>query len=200
MRRQATYALFVVLGGCTMPLQHYTGYRGEGVFTGHRAPSSLCQDGYTVDLGPVDLAASTSIDRNLDGLPPIQATIGVALAARTPEDMPRVTSAVTVTLRDEKNHVVLSRQEPLSQWTKSYIAGDRQHAYLYQSGTLADIPVGPGAVRVERFPLGEDDSWGTYFTPRRGARYTLHFAVDKPDPNTSGLDARLQVRGVVGCL
>ncbi len=193
----------VALSGCTVPLKHYEAYRGDGTFTPNPAPSSLCQDGYTVDLGPVDLSAATQIDRRLDGLPPIESTIGLAIAPKSSEsahDMPRPSALVTVTLRDDTGHIVLSREERLSQWTKTFAIDDPQHAYLYQRGSLIGVPVGPDATRVERFPLGEDDSWGTYFTPRRNAHYTLHFAVDEPDADAAALDASLQVRAVVGCL
>ena len=204
MKRFASILIVLpaVLNGCTVPLKHYDEYRGDGTFAPRAAPSSLCQDGYTVDLGPVDLAAAMQIDRTLDGLPPIESTIGIAIAAKSSEsagEMPRPSALVTVTLRDDKSHIVLSREEPLSQWTKQYAIDDPRHAYLYRPGSLIGVPVGPGASRVERFPLGEDDSWGTYFTPRRNAHYTLHFAVDEPDANAASLDARLQVRAVVGC-
>ena len=190
-----------VLSGCTVPLKHYDGYRGDGTFTPRAAPSSLCQDGYTVDLGAVDLTAATLIDRKLDGLPPIESSIGLAIApkSKSANDMPRPSALITVTLRDDTGHIVLSRQERLSQWTKTYAADDPQHAYLYQSGALIGVPVGPDVTHVQRFPIGEDDSWGTYFTPRRNAHYTLHFAVDEPDADADVLDASLQVRAVVGC-
>jgi hypothetical protein len=191
-----------VLSGCTVPLKHFDGYRGDGTFTPHAASSSLCQDGYTVDLGAVDLTAATRIDRKLDGLPPIESTIGLAIAPKSSEsahDMPRPSALVTVTLRDDTGHIVLSRQERLSQWTKQYAVDDPQHAFLYRSGALIGVPVGPDVTHVERFPIGEDDSWGTYFTPRRNAHYTLHFAVDEPDADAAALDAWLQVRAVVGC-
>ena len=194
--------VLLALAACTVPLKHYDGYRGDGTFTPRPAPSSLCQDGYSVDLGPIDLAAATQIDRKLDGLPPIESSIGIAIATKSSDsagDMPRPSALVTVTLRDDKDHIVLSRQEPLSQWTKQYAIDDPHHAYLYRPGSLIGVPVGPDVTHVQRFPLGEDDSWGTYFTPRRNARYTLHFAVDEPDANAASLDARLQVRAVVGC-
>ena len=202
MRRFAPslIVLPVVLSGCTVPLKHYDGYHGDGTFTSHAASSSFCQDGYTVDLGPVDLATSMQVDRQLVGLPSIESIVGLAIAPKSPGDMPRPAALITVTLRDDRGHIVLSRNEPLSQWTKQYSSDNPQHAFLYQSGTLADFPVGPNTARVERFPTGEDDSWGTYFTPRRNAHYTLHFAVDEPDADAASIDARLQVRAVVGCL
>ncbi len=194
----------VALAGCAMPLAHYQGYRGDGTFTPHAAPSALCQDGYTVDLGAVDLTSNQQLDRVVDGLPPFESTIGLAIAPHpgsdhSHEDLPRLSALVTVTLRNDKGHITLSRQERLSQWTRQYAVDDPQHAYLYQRGNLIDVPVAPGAARVERFPLGDDDSWGTYFTPRRNARYTIHFAVDEPDPGAADVDVRLQIRAVTGC-
>jgi hypothetical protein len=192
-------ALSMIVSGCATSLKNHV-YRGDGAFTVHPAPSSLCQDGYTVDLGVVDLTTTGQVDGNLIALPAIESIIGLAIAPKAPAEIPRPSALITVTLRDDNGHIVLSRHEALSQWTKEYAIDDPQHGFLYQRGTLADIPVGPNTARVERFPLGEDDSWGTYFTPRRNARYTLHFAVDEPDANGAAIDARLQVRGVVGCL
>jgi hypothetical protein len=194
---------FVALTGCNQHLTCYDGYRGDGTFTGHAAPSLVCQDGYTVDLGSVDLDSTRHIERRLEGLPQIESTIGVAIAHKSSvpgADTPHSSALVTVTLRDEKNHIVLSRQERLSQWTRQFAIDDLQHAFLYRRGSVIDVPVGPDTSHVQRFPIGEDDSWGTYFTPRRSARYTVEFTVDEPDAESSALDARLQVRGVVGCL
>jgi hypothetical protein len=193
----------VALTGCNERLTRYDGYRGDGTFAGHAAPSAICQDGYTVDLGAIDLNSPNHIERRLEGLPHLESTIGLAIARKSlvaSEDAPRPSALITVTLRDEKNHIVLSRQERLSQWTRQYPIDDPQHAFLYQPGSLIAVPVGPDASHVQRFPIGEDDSWGTYFTPRRGARYTLEFTVDEPDADSAAVDARLQIRGVVGCL
>ena len=190
------------LTGCNERLTRYDGYRGDGTFTGKAAASALCQDGYAVDLGTVDLTSADHIVRHLDGLPPIESTIGLAITRQSNapnDDMPRTSALVTVTLRDEKNHIVLSRQERLSQWTRQHALDDPYHVFLYRPGSLIDVPVGPDVSHVQRFPIGEDDSWGTYFTPRRGARYTVDFSVDEPDGNSPAIDARLQVRGVVEC-
>jgi hypothetical protein len=193
----------VLLTGCNERLTRYDGYRGDGTFAGHAAPSAICQDGYTVDLGAIDLSSANRIERGLEGLPHLESTIGLAIARKSlvaGEDAPRPSTLITVTLRDEKNHIVLSRQEHLSQWTRQYPIDDPQHAFLYQPGSLIAVPVGPDTSHVQRFPIGEDDSWGTYFTPRRGARYTLDLTVDEPDADSAAVDARLQIRGVVGCL
>ncbi|MEP6484269.1 MAG: hypothetical protein ABJB01_07460 [Rudaea sp.] len=196
------FILSAALVGCDRQLTHYDAYRGDGTFVGHAEPA-LCRDGYTVDLGAIDLSVPGQIERRLDGLPPIESTLGVAIASKTSantNELPRPSARVTITLRDEKQHIVLSRSERLSDWIRQIPMGDAQHAYLYQRGSLIDVPTGPDSGRVERFPLGQDDSWGTYFTPRRGARYTVHFAVDEPDADAAVIDARLEVRGVVGCL
>jgi hypothetical protein len=95
---------------------------------------------------------------------------------------------------------VLGRSESLSDWTASTALADASRIYLYRRGTAVDVPLAPGAVREERFPIGPDDSWGTYFTPRRGARYTVDFAVVTPDVKLDGVEAHLTVDAVVGCL
>jgi len=203
----ATFAL----SGCSVPLMHYDHYRGDGVFTPHAAPSALCQDGYTVDLGKVELDATNETTRTLSGLPPIEAVIGLTVernsgTADTSRDevfATRPAPLIQLTLRDASGRIVLSRRERLSQWFGSRALGDRDHAFLFQRGTEAEIPIAPGAVRVERFPIGTDDSWGTYFKPRRDERYTLHFAVEEPDTGGAAephdVNVRLQLRAVAGC-
>jgi len=215
MKRLARlFAAAAVLSGCSVPLMHYTGYRGDGIFTPHAAPTALCQDGYTLDLDAIDLNATSEVTHVLSGLPRINAVIGLAVerkdrVASTPHDevfATRPAALIEVTLRDASERIVLSRRENLMQWIGSRIAGDPDHVFLFQRGTEAEIPVAPGQVRVEQFPIGTDDSWGTYFKPRRDERYTLHFAVVEPGAVGSAADAtshdiavRLQVRGVTGC-
>lgn len=200
----------IALAGCSVPLMHYAGYHGDGTFTPHAAPSALCQDGYTLDLGAVDLGAAGETTRVLGGLPPVDAVIGLAVArsggaadeGRGDVFAARPAPLIELALRDAQDRIVLSRRERLTQWIGSRVLGDRDRAFLFQRGTEAEIPVAPGVVRVERFPIGADDSWGTYFKPRREVRYTLHFAVVEPDANADALrdaDLHLQVRGVAGC-
>jgi hypothetical protein len=198
MRILPIAALFTAtLAGCTYRLTNYDGYHGDGTFTRIPAPSVAFKDSYRVDLGGVDLSQTSSVDGRLDGLPPTETTIGIAFAS---SDQVRSSALITVTLRDEKNHIVLSRQERLSDWVRYVSADDPQHAYLYQRGGFIDVAVAPDVVHHQHFPIGEDDSWGTCFTPRRGARYTLHFEVNEADAASAGLDAHLQVRAIAGCL
>ena len=192
MKRVALVAVIAALGGCTVPLKNYDRYSGDGTFTSHPAPSALCQDGYTIDLGAIALDKPDHLHRNLQGLPHVESILGVAIASTTAN--PRSSAVVTMTLRDETGHIVLSLQDRLSDWTRLYADDDPQHAFIYQPGRLIDVGVAPGVDHVQRFPIGEDDSWGTYFTPRTPAHYTLDFTVDEPDAASAGLDATLQVR------
>ncbi|MEP6941216.1 MAG: hypothetical protein ABI846_15725 [Rudaea sp.] len=194
-------ALAFGLAACSPRLAGYRGYHGDGVFVAHAAPSVICPDGYTVDLGEVDLTRVGTTRFTLDGLPTIESTIGLAVSAPADAATARWPAAeIQLTLRNEASAIVLSRHEALVRWTRSYALDDPAHAFLYQRGTQIEVAAAPGSVRVERFPIGPDDSWGTYLTPRRGARYTLHFEVETPDAAVAGASARLQVRGVVGCL
>lgn len=186
-------AAAAAISGCTVPLKNYDRYSGDGTFTSHPAPSALCQDGYTLDLGPIALDTSDRLHRNLQGLPHVESIIGVAVASKSGTN-PRSSALITMTLRDETGHIVLSLQDHLSDWTRLYAVDDPQHAFIYQPGRLIDVGVAPGVDHVQRFPIGEDDSWGTYFTPRTPAHYTLDFTVDEPDAASADLDARLQVR------
>ena len=209
---QRLYWVTIVLGlltGCGVRLMHYTGYHGDGTFTPQAAPRAFCADGYTLDLGAVDLNAPGGATRSLVGLPSAEALIGLAVQRTNSAESDEVfgfrrpAPLIEITLRDASDRIVLSRRERLTQWIGSRATNDRDHAFLFQRGTEAEILVAPGVVRVERFPVGIDDSWGTYFTPRRGARYTLHFAVEEPDPDGARLqniDVRLQLRALVGCL
>ena len=200
-------AATILLAGCTTRLVNFHDYRGDGTFTPQPAPSIVCRDGYTVDLGAVDLTAPGQITRRLEGLPSIEAALGFAMSLASPSGsdgdatyLRRPAALIELTLRDERGHIVLSRHEQLSEWTLNVAADDTRHAYLYRRGTQVEVPVAPGVVRVERFPIGQDESWGTHFVPRRGARYALHFAVEEPDANLAGIEIRLQVNGVAGCL
>jgi hypothetical protein len=187
--------LWALLAGCSVPLKHYDAYRGDGTFTSRPAPSALCQDGYIVDLGPIALDKADHVHRTLQGLPHVESILGVAVASKTPDsENPRPSALITMTLRDENGHIVLSLQNRLSEWTRLYTDDDPQHAFIYQPGRLIDVAVEPGVIHVQRFPIGEDDSWGTYFTPRTAAHYTLDFTVDEPDAASAESDVRLQVR------
>lgn len=195
MKRFAPMIAFaVVSSGCSVPLKNYDRYSGDGTFTSHPASSALCQDGYTLDLGPVVLDKPDHLHRKLQGLPHVESIVGVAVASKTSGASPRSSALITMTLRDETGHIVLSLQDHLSDWTRLYADDDPQHAFIYQPGRLIDVGVAPGVDHVQRFPIGEDDSWGTYFTPRTPAHYTLDFTVDEPDAASADLDARLQVR------
>jgi hypothetical protein len=200
-------ALPLALCGCGPRLMNYRGYSGDGRFVPHAAPSSICADGYTIELGTVNLAATGEAAFRLEGLPQMEATLGLemALPGGVPggfaeRELPRPAATIALTLRDENGRIVLSRHERLSEWRRNFAYGASSKAYLFQVGTEVEVSVGPGTVRVERFPVGPDESWGTYFTPRRGARYTLHFAVEEADPSLAGVDTMLQVNGATGCL
>ncbi len=206
--RPVAFALAIAaLAGCKMRLAQYTGYRGDGTFTPQPAPSALCRDGYTVDLGAVDLTTAGSVTRVLAGLPPIEARIGLALrrkAQPTATDgevvaAERPAAGIELAVHDAQGRLVLARRESLTQWIALHALDDADHVFLYQRGSEAEIAVAPGFVRVERFPIGMDDSWGTAFTPRRGAHYTVHFAVEQPDTEWRDIEARLQVRAAVDC-
>jgi hypothetical protein len=195
MKRFALFVVFASLAsGCTVPLKNYDRYSGDGVFTSRPASTPLCQDDYIVDLGPVALDKPDHLHRNLQGLPHVESMLGVAVGARSSGVTLRSSALVTMTLRDENGHIVLSLQDRLSDWTRLSASDDPHHVFIYQPGRLIDVGVAPGVDHVQRFPIGEDDSWGTYFTPRTAAHYTLDFTIDEPDASSADLDARLQVR------
>ena len=193
MKRFAPMFAVVALSGCTVPLKNYDRYNGDGTFTAHPSPSALCQDGYTLDLGPIALDKPEHLHRNLQGLPHVESILGVEVTSKT-DDPPHPNALITMTLRDETGHIVISLQDHLSEWTRLHANAESQRAFIYQPGRLIDVAISPDQFNVQRFPIGEDDSWGTYFTPRTPAHYTLDFTVDEPDASSADLDARLQVR------
>jgi hypothetical protein len=195
-----------LLTGCGLRLAHYTGYHGDGTFAPTLAPQAVCRDGYVVDLGAVDLTQPGALRRELIGLPSIEASLGLAMrrvaSAAEPAELfagHRPAARIRLTLVDERGRTVIGRQESLRDWIVRRTLDDADHAFLYQRGTEAEIAVAPGQVRVERFPIGPDESWGTSFTPRRQARYTLHFVVEEPDPLLRDLDVHLELRAYVAC-
>ncbi len=195
MKRFALVVAFASLAsGCTVPLKNYDRYSGDGAFTSRPASTPLCQDDYTIDLGPISLDKPDHLHRNLQGLPHVESMLGVGIGAKSPGATRRSSAMITMTLRDENGHIVLSLQDRLSDWTHLSANDDPHYVFIYQPGRLIDVGVAPGVDHVQRFPIGEDDSWGTYFTPRTPAHYTLDFTVDEPDASSAELDARLQVR------
>lgn len=192
-------ALSLSLTGCSPRLVGYRDYHGDGAFNAQPATSVACPDRYTVDLGPLAMSQTEEVRYELKGLPSIESVIGVAVTLPDAAGARWPVAQIALTLRDDKGTIVLARHEALADWTRSYALADPAHVFLYQRGTEVEVATGPGIVRVERFPIGPDDSWGTYFTPRRGASYTLHWAITTPDAGVAGGTARLQVRGVAGC-
>jgi len=193
------------IASCTVRLDDYRAYSGDGTFVPHPAPTWVCQDGYSVDLGTIDLSSPGTVTRQLAGLPRMTAVIGLQLdyrsaAPRTSAPPPIPTAVVEVSVRDEHDRSVLSRQERLSAWSASIDPADPARVYLFRRPPTWEVPQPSGAVRVEPINVGADDGSGSYFKPRRDGRYTLHFTVSEPDPNLAGFDVRLRVDGVAACL
>lgn len=201
MSRLRAAATALTLSACAPHLVQYRGYHGDGSFKAQPASTLMCQDGYTVDLGTIDLTRQGRYVLRLEGLPALGASIGVALnASQRGAEVPPANALIEMTLRDDKDHIILSRHERLSEWMRSFASNDPAHAFLFQRGTQIEVAVAPRTFRIERFPLGPDDSWGTSFSPRRDVRYTLHFRVEEPDASLATVEARLQVRGLAACL
>ena len=202
--RSILLACALALGACGLRLTRYAGYHGDGTFTPIPAPAAICQDGYTVDLGAIDLTHAGSYDYTLAGLPSIEAIVGIALTRAAASDadryVPRPHAEIELTLRRADGQIVLARNESLERWTASVALAEPSAILLYRRGGEFDVPVAPGSARAERFPIGPDDSWGTYFTPPRDARYALHFSVATPDAELHDVAAHLQIDAVVGCL
>src|SRR5262249_36005293 len=143
--RRWLLAASATLSGCTVPLMNYVGYSGDGIFTAHAAPSALCQDGYTLELGVADLSSTGEVTRVLSGLPPIEAVIGLAverkggamIETRAEVFAARPAPLIDITLRESDGRIVLSRRERLTQWIGSRVVGDRDRVFLFQRGTEA---------------------------------------------------------------
>ena len=179
------------VGACTLRLTDYRAYHGDGTFTAHAAPSALCRDGYSVDLGSVELTAPAELTRQLEGLPRMTATIGLAIRKQAQEGIvPQVarahrptTAVVDISLLDEGGRSVFARQEALSTWAGSAQLAAIEHAYLYRRGPTWEVPQPSGAVRVEPIGVGADDGWA--HISRHDAKDATHYTSPSwsPTPN-----------------
>ncbi len=83
---------------------------------------------------------------------------------------PPLDAVVRVVMVNEMDERVIEEEDPLGLWTRTEGAGPSD-AVLYR--------VGRGNSR-ETMVLLADSGWGTYFTPRRRARYRLEVRVVQP--------------------
>jgi hypothetical protein len=164
------------------PLAH----EGDGAFTdnGAQAPHSR----YVLDLGPVDLGKPGRHEYRFGHLPGTEFAIGLRLAPRRGKSGAPPAVAVRVTLENEKDELVVHAEGRLADWLWSE-ADDAW--FVYQRGQQTHVAVAPRATRPQRIGLRADGGWGTYFTPRTGARYRLVIDVARADAEERPAGARL---------
>jgi aminoglycoside 6'-N-acetyltransferase len=176
-------ALFVAaMLAAGAPLAH----EGDGAFAdnGAHAPHSR----YVLDLGPVDLGKPGRHEYRFGHLPGTEFAIGLRLAPRRGKSGAPPAVAVRVTLENEKDELVVHAEGRLADWLWSE-ADDAW--FVYQRGQQTHVAVAPRATRPQRIGLRADGGWGTYFTPRTGARYRLVIDVARADAEERPAGARL---------
>ncbi len=196
-------ALAAVAPGC-----HRVDYRGDGVLTIRKAPVWFCQDQIDVELGGLDLSNQVHVERVIDGLPPGEYVVGFDV--RTLEVQNGLRDSVrggrspnlafALGLRNERGEEVFSATGPLAGWTWSGGLASPDAAFAYRRGKAREVRVSASLTQSQREGVGADGGWGSYFTARRGGRYTLVLDTAAPFADADRFDVALRVRGVVGCL
>jgi hypothetical protein len=102
-------------------------------------------------------------------------------------------ASVALTLSDESNQTIFSVSGPLKDWTWNW-------NYAYRDGRGEEYQSAPGTYRFRRFDVGPDESWGSHFTPRYSARYSLCYTVERPAPIPQGTVPLLTVETHPGSL
>lgn len=184
--------LLLLLGG--------TGCYGLSSFSGDgRLSRSSRLSGrpmYTLDLGPVKLDRPGRHTFRFRGLPETEMVLGLQIqhfsaAPIWPADVKPIVADVRVTMVNEGNQTVLDSGGPLSNWTWSGSSDKPQESFVYFQGRMTEVPQKDGWSLTQRLDLKADGGWGTYFTPREPAVYTLTIDVSNPQASPTVLEATL---------
>lgn len=164
--------LAIMLVGCVR-------YSGDGQFSDEGW--SIATRRYVLDLGPLDLGAESTVVRRLAGLPPgVRFTVGIFVVEATPassrKQWPEPTAVVRLTVVRSDGAVIITEQGPLNEWTRAHTVGEKE-SFLWRSGRVHEVPQGNGVMTYALIDVRPDQGWGSSFTPRAGAEYTLLLAV-----------------------
>jgi len=187
-------AILVLLGTCTGLIGRLR-YSGDGNFSD--AGWWPTDYRYKLDLGVLDVGQPSRYSYELQGLPAQEFVIGFQLdglpldscSTRRQPFRPRIALELT----NERNQVVIADTSSFGDWTWSPRC-DRRTGLLWRSGQLKWDDT-PGKVRARAVGVGQDQAWGSAFTPRRGATYLLRLAVLEPSLPVAGPSVRLVMYG-----
>jgi len=93
---------------------------------------------------------------------------------------------IELSLLNETRETVFSVSGPLNEWVWNWNHG-------YQEGRGEEYKSAPGTYRFRRFNVGPDGGWGSSFTPRYSASYSLCYKVVDPAPTPLGTAVWLTV-------
>jgi hypothetical protein len=102
-------------------------------------------------------------------------------------------AAISLTLTDDDNRTIFSVTGPLKDWTWNW-------NFAYREGRGEEYQSAPGTYQFRRFNVGPDESWGSHFTPRYSAKYSLCYKIDHAAPTPQGTTAMLTVEAYMGSL
>ena len=169
-------------------------YAGDGRLVDHGITAT---PRFTLDLGSIDLSRASRYVYQLDSLPPVEFTVGIQLeepqSIQVLFERPAPGARVKLTVDSSSKQTVISEQAPLDKWNLSF-GRDQPQSFLYRRGVEREIPRAAGVIHLERVETKVDGGWGTYFTPRKAAKYTLTVEVIE-GATTHNRPARIVLKG-----
>lgn len=172
------FAVLIGTAILAVACSHAAFYAGDGRFLdrGWMAYSGR----YTIDLGPVNLAAPGSYAFRLSGLPRAEMVVAVTVVEGKANGVidvrPPHPTQVRVELRDCSNQLVILEEGALDSWVHSYALGNTE-SKLYRSGESKEVAIPGGGYRGQRLGEKASGGWGTYFNAEPGCEYRLKFDV-----------------------
>jgi hypothetical protein len=176
-------------------------YSGDGSLTDNGPLAAT--DRYVLDLGVVDLSKGGERAFRLAGLLSTEFAIGLEIL-RTDggrilgadgEIDKSIRTVVRLRLENERQQIVFDHSAPLSEWEWGVARTQEEKAFVYLRGAVTFVPVRQGVTSYTPMGVGPDGGWGTYFSPRDAATYTLRFQALSPRASNWPSSVRLIAKG-----
>jgi hypothetical protein len=106
-----------------------------------------------------------------------------------------IRTVVRLRLESERQQIVFDRSAPLSEWEWGVARTQEEKAFVYLRGAVTFVPVRQGVTSYTPMGVGPDGGWGTYFSPRDAATYTLRFQALSPRAGNWPSSVRLIAKG-----
>lgn len=176
---------------CFLLIDPAIAHEGDGKFVDRGATTA--HNRFQLDLGPIDLERAGTREFRFSALPKAEYTFGLRLRPALGEQLRHVPNAtVRMTLVNEKNQVVFTIEENLTEWVRSE---SHNEWFLYSRGPQEALPGPGGSTTLKKVGVGPDGGWGTYVVPRSEAVYRLTVETVKPDSRLTKFDIRLLAVG-----